>query len=123
MRDTDPMLFRVSARLEYEAKFPSTLILNIHAQRNASQTILDEQFSVEPPVKVTEFTPEGTDNRFLRLEDRASTRSWPSATAASVDCDFQTYRAGTVEATPVAELSAIDDSRTCFPAATASPIG
>ena len=36
------MLFRVSAELEYEAKFPSTLILNIHAQRNASQAILDE---------------------------------------------------------------------------------
>ena len=61
------MLFRVSAELEYEAKFPSTLILNIHAQRNASQVILDEQLTVEPRIKVAEFT-DATDNRFLRLE-------------------------------------------------------
>jgi hypothetical protein len=50
------MLFRVSAELEYEAKFPSTLILNIQAQRNASQVILDEQLTVEPRLKMAEFT-------------------------------------------------------------------
>ncbi|MEO5823835.1 MAG: transglutaminase family protein [Vicinamibacteraceae bacterium] len=98
------MLFRVSAELEYEAKFPSTLILNIHAQRNASQVILDEQLTVEPRVRVAEFT-DATDNRFIRLE----TGPHPVLSVrytASVDCDFQTYRAGAVEHTPVAELSA-----------------
>jgi len=99
------MLFRVSARLEYEAKFPSTLILNVHAQRNASQVVLDEQLSIEPRVKVAEFTGEGTGNRFLRLET-GEHKTIAIGYAASVDCDFQTYRAGAVEPTPVAELSA-----------------
>ena len=99
------MLFHVATQLEYAAKFPSTLILNVHAQRNASQVILDEQFSVEPKVKVAEFTIEGTGNRFLRLETGRHRKS-PSSYSASVECDFQTYRAGAVEATPVAELSA-----------------
>ena len=98
------MLFRVAAELEYEAKFPSTLILNIHAQRNASQVILDEQLVVEPRVKVTEFT-DATENRFLRLETGSHTHL-ALRYAATVDCDFQTYRARAVEPTPVAELSA-----------------
>ena len=85
------MLFRVSARLEYEAEFPSTLILNIHAQRNAAQDVLDEQLSIEPRVKVAEFTLEGTGNRFLRLET-GEHKTLAISYSASVDCDFQTYR-------------------------------
>ena len=38
------MLFNVACDLEYTARFPSTLILNVHAQRNASQAILEETF-------------------------------------------------------------------------------
>lgn len=98
------MLFRVSAELEYEAKFPSTLILNIHAQRNASQVILDEQLLVEPTLKMAEFT-DRADNRFIRLETGPH-KALSVRYAASVQCDFQTYRAGAVEPTPVAELSA-----------------
>ncbi len=101
----DLVLFHVATQLEYAAKFPSTLILNVHAQRNASQVILDEQFSVEPKVKVAEFTIEGTGNRFLRLETGRH-KKIALEYSASVECDFQTYRAGAVEATPVAELSA-----------------
>jgi len=99
------VLFHVATELEYAAKFPSTLILNIHAQRNASQVILDEQLSVEPRVKIAEFTNEGTGNRLLRLETGRH-KKLALSYSASVDCDFQTYRAGAVEATPVAELSA-----------------
>lgn len=98
------MLFQVSCELEYEARFPSTLILNIHAQRNASQTILDEQFSIEPRVKAHEFTPEGGENRFLRLET-GQHKSLQVKYAATVDCDFQTYAARAVEPTPVSELT------------------
>ena len=98
------MLFRVSADLEYVARFPSTLILNIQAQRSASQVILDEQLTVEPRIKVAEFT-DAADNRFLRLET-GEHKTVALHYTASVDCDVQTYRAGAVEATPVAELSA-----------------
>jgi len=98
------MLFNVSCELEYAVKFPSTLILSVHAQRNASQTVLKEQFVVEPKVKVSEFTPEGTDNRFVRLET-GRYKKLSIAYAAAVECDYQTYPAGAVEATPVSELS------------------
>jgi len=98
------MLFNVSCELEYAVKFPSTLILSVHAQRNASQTVLKEQFVVEPKVRVSEFTPEGTDNRFVRLET-GRYRKLSIAYSAAVECDYQTYPAGAVEATPVSELS------------------
>src|SRR5687767_1907346 len=62
------MRFLVSGQLEYDVVFPSTLILNIHAQRCASQTILEEQFHVEPYVKVEEFLSDNGENRFVRLE-------------------------------------------------------
>lgn len=99
------MLFHVRADLEYAAKFPSTMILNIHAQRSASQVILEEQLSIEPRVKVEEFTQDITGNRFLRL-DTGRHKTLAVHYTASVDCDFQTYRAGAVEQTPVADLAA-----------------
>lgn len=62
------MQFHVSSHLEYTVKFPSTLILNIHAQRNSGQTILEESFSVTPNVKAEEFLLDHATNRFMRLE-------------------------------------------------------
>jgi len=99
------MLFNVSCELEYAIKFPTTLILSIHAQRNASQTVLEEQFTVEPRLKPTEFSPDGSDNRFLRLET-GKHKKVSIGYRAAVECDYTTYAAGSVEATPVAELSA-----------------
>jgi transglutaminase-like putative cysteine protease len=99
------MLFHVSCELEYTAGFPSTLILNIHAQRNASQTILEEHFAVEPRVKVSEFTPEGSDSRFVLLKTGQHEKLSITYSAA-VDCDVHVYSAGAVEETPIAALSA-----------------
>ena len=99
------MLFHVSCELEYAIKFPSTLILNVHAQRTASQTVLEEQFAVEPKLRLSEFTPQGSDSRFIRLET-GRTKRVSIAYTASVECDFHTYAARSVEATPVAELDA-----------------
>ncbi len=97
------MLFRVSCQIEYAAKFPSTLILNVHAQRHASQVVLDEQFTVTPHVKVTELTMAGTDNRFVRLHT-GKHKTLSVSYAASVECEYQTYAAKEVEHTPVVEL-------------------
>ena len=55
------MRFHISGHLEYAITFPSTLILNIHAQRSASQTILEENFTVEPYLKVEEFLSDNGD--------------------------------------------------------------
>lgn len=99
------MMFHVGCELDYVASVPSTLILSVHAQRSPAQTILREQFSVEPPVKLTEFLADATGNRFVRLETGPH-KKLAIRYGAEVDCDFQTYRAGSVEATPVAELGA-----------------
>ncbi len=98
------VVFNVSCQLDYAVRFPSTLILNVHAQRNASQTVLKEQFDVTPDVRVAEFTADGSDNRFIRLETGAN-RQVSIAYSATVQCDYQTYDAHAVEATPVAGLS------------------
>jgi transglutaminase-like putative cysteine protease len=98
------MLFEVSCELDYVARFPSTLILNVHAQRNASQTILAESFTVEPPIAVSEFAADGGGSRFVRLETGPH-EALSIAYRASVECDFQVFSAGSVEPTPVAELS------------------
>jgi transglutaminase-like putative cysteine protease len=98
------MLFEVSCQIEYAVQFPSTLILNVHAQRNGSQTVLKEEFTVEPSIRAGEFTGDGTNNRFMRLETGRH-KQLSIGYTASVDVDFHTYSAGSVEATPVAELS------------------
>jgi transglutaminase-like putative cysteine protease len=97
------MRFQISCRLEYAITLPSTLILNIHAQRNVGQTILEEQFSVEPYVKVEEFSPDGDENRFVRLET-GKKKQLAIAYAATVDCHHELVSAGSIKHTPVAEL-------------------
>jgi hypothetical protein len=62
------MRFHVGAHLEYKAKFPSTMLLNIQAQRSPSQVIVEEQLVIEPQAKIEEFTQDITGNRFVRLE-------------------------------------------------------
>lgn len=98
------MLFHVACRLEYVARFPSTLILNVHAQRNASQTVKSETFVVEPQVPVHEFKSPDNQNRFALL----NTGEHPVvsiAYTADVECDFQVLSAGAVESTtPVEDL-------------------
>ncbi len=97
------MVFDVACELEYSVRVPSTLILGVHAQQSAAQTIVTEQFSIEPPVNVTEFTAEGTGNRLVRLKTEQH-RSLTVRYSASVDCDSQTYHAGAVQPTPVSDL-------------------
>jgi transglutaminase-like putative cysteine protease len=99
------MVFDVACELAYSVKVPSTLILGVHAQRTPGQTILREQFSVEPQLKMTAFTTPETGNRLVRLETEQST-TVAIRYSASVDCDSQTYLAGSVHATPVADLEA-----------------
>ena len=97
------MLFNVSCHLEYAVKFPSTLILNVHAQRNASQTILDEQFSIDPKVRIEEFHVRGSDSRFVRLETGRRKRLTVHY-QARVECDYEILSAGQIDAESVAEM-------------------
>lgn len=98
------MLFHIACSLQYVAKFPSTLILNIHAQRNPSQRVLEENLSSEPDVPIFEFTPDGSESRFIRVQT-AHHKTLKFQYHASVDVGVQTYAASSVEWTPVAELN------------------
>lgn len=98
------MLFHVASRLEYAVRFPSTLILNIHAQRTPTQTILEESLVVEPGLPAEELVTDGTDNRFVRI-GTAAHQNIAISYQASVDCVFDTYSAESVEDTPVSHLS------------------
>jgi transglutaminase-like putative cysteine protease len=97
------MLFEVSGHLEYAIKFPSTLLLNIHAQRNASQTVVKEQLIVEPRVKIEEFLSEGGENRSVRLVTGRK-KGLSITYQATVDCDYELLPASHLELTPVAEM-------------------
>lgn len=97
------MQFHVSCRIEYDVAFPSTLILNIHPQRNSAQTIVEERLTVEPRVKVEEFAIDGTDNRFIRLET-GKRKQLIVTYQATVDCNYRFHDAGAIDPMSIAEM-------------------
>lgn len=101
------MIFTVSSAIEYEVQFPSTLILSVHAQRNSAQVVVEEQFSIEPKVSFSEFLAEGSGNRFVRVET-GNRKQLSVQYNATVDCDYQLLKATTLEATPVADMTAAE---------------
>jgi transglutaminase-like putative cysteine protease len=101
------MIFNVSCALEYEIRFPSTLILSLHAQRSTAQVVLEEHFSIEPKVTFSEFLAEGSGNRFVRVET-GRRKKLEIEYRASVDCDYQLLKANALEETPVAEMTATE---------------
>jgi len=103
LRQAFPMLFHVTSSLEYNVRFPSTLMLNIHAQRSASQSVVSERFTVDPPVPFEEFIAQGSDNRFIRLKTGKAKRLTISY-QASVECQFHLLPVKTINVVPVAEL-------------------
>ncbi len=96
------MIFDVSAELDYAVQFPSALILSMHAQHNASQTIIEEDFAVEPRVPVREYADD-FGNRFIRLDTGKHTQL-ALRYRAKVDCDFEVRAASRIAAPPVAAL-------------------
>ncbi|MBA4030762.1 MAG: transglutaminase family protein [Planctomyces sp.] len=98
------MQFNVSGHLEYTVRFPSTLILNIHAQKNSGQLILQENFVVQPPLaRVEEFQLTDGCSRFVRLETGNAAQFTIDYTA-TVDCSHEIVPANTIDQTPVGEM-------------------
>ena len=62
------MKFDVFTQMEYVVRSPGTLILNIHALRTQYQTVLNEEFTVEPYVKIEEIISAQGENRLMRFE-------------------------------------------------------
>ena len=62
------MNFKVSSELCYQVSSDSTLILNINAIRASNQTVMEEKISIDPFIKMEEFTSSYHSNRFVRIE-------------------------------------------------------
>lgn len=61
------MKFDVFTEMEYTANSPGTLILNIHALRTPTQTVVNETFTISPYIKFEELV-EPSGNRLVRFE-------------------------------------------------------
>jgi transglutaminase-like putative cysteine protease len=99
------MIFDVSCRLAYEVVFPTTLILSVRAQRNASQQVLEEQLVLSPKLPVAEVVEDAYGNRFERLHT-GDVKKFAVHYAAKVDCDYEILRNRGVSHTPVEQLEA-----------------
>jgi transglutaminase-like putative cysteine protease len=62
------MKFNVFTQMEYVVRAPGTLILNIHALQTLNQTILNEEFTIEPYVNIEEIISAQGENRLMRFE-------------------------------------------------------
>src|SRR5689334_5541357 len=62
------MKFNVFTEMEYVVKSASTLILNINALRTQHQTVLSEEFIIDPYIKTEELPATAGENRMVRFE-------------------------------------------------------
>ncbi|MEO5892062.1 MAG: transglutaminase family protein [Ferruginibacter sp.] len=62
------MKFKVFSELQYEVRMPTTFIFNIQVSPTSSQTILEEELTIDPPLEFEEFTSSSADARFIKLQ-------------------------------------------------------
>jgi transglutaminase-like putative cysteine protease len=62
------MKFDVFTEMQYTANTAGTLILNIHALRSPNQTVIKEDFSISPYIKIEELATPQSENRLIRFE-------------------------------------------------------
>ncbi len=96
------MKFNVLAEMEYTASAPGTLILNIHAQRTQHQTIISENFTIEPYIKTEEISYQN-NNRLLRVEIEQQ-QNIKMKYEAVVDTCYEIKELSQVDETPVAQM-------------------
>jgi len=97
------MQFLVGSELNYTLQQRSTLILNLHALRTPSQTIIEENFHVEPPVRCEEFLSATGENRFVRL-DTGNTKNLTVRYSATVNTHVRAIPQSEINSVPVSRL-------------------
>ena len=97
------MKFNVLTEMEYTARSPGTIILNIHALRTPHQTVIDETLTIEPYIKVEELIAAQSENRLIRfeIEDASSIKVTYKATIDNF-CEIQDYTE--IQEIPVAKM-------------------
>lgn len=97
------MIFEVASHLEYAVKFPTTLIFNIHAQKNPAQKILDERFTAPAGLQIEEFQLENEGSRFVRLQT-ANLKTVVIDYTATVECATEVMPTSKIDPTSIAEM-------------------
>jgi transglutaminase-like putative cysteine protease len=98
------MRFDVGSTIRYTVKQPTTLIVNVHVLRTASQVILEEHFSVEPWGKVEELAAATGENRFVRIET-GNAKKLTIEYRAKVDVQHHLVTASHLERVPVGQMT------------------
>lgn len=62
------MKFNINSSLSYVVNAPTTFIFNIHALKTNSQTVWQEQLTIDPSLKIEEFVSYDGSSRFVRLK-------------------------------------------------------
>ncbi len=62
------MLFEVQSTATHGIRRRSTAILNVHAQRTASQRVLEENLQLDPAVVCEELRGDDDENRLIRID-------------------------------------------------------
>ena len=97
------MRFQISSNLEYQILSQSTLVLNVHALRTPSQTVIEELFLTEPYVKAEELFSTYGENRFIRIEVPEGTHLKVTYNAV-VDNEIKFINSGDLNDIPVVQL-------------------
>ena len=61
------MHFRLRCEMQYEIASPTTLILNVEAQRGGRQRVLNEAFTLSPQAQNEQYEVPETGNRYRRM--------------------------------------------------------
>ncbi|MDB5156042.1 MAG: Transglutaminase-like superfamily protein [Mucilaginibacter sp.] len=97
------MKFDVFTEMEYTVKSESTLILNINALRTQHQTVLSEEFIIDPYIKTEELPSTSGENRMVRFEV-SGPRQIKVTYKATVDNWYKTVDYEGQYETPVAQF-------------------
>jgi len=98
------MKFDVFTQMEYVVRSPGTLILNIHALRSPNQTVISEEFGLEPYIKFEELQTLQGENRLVRFDVSADTPNIKVTYKATVDNCYEITNFGNLQETHVSEL-------------------
>jgi len=97
------MKFNVFTEMQYTARSPGTIMLNIHALRTPRQTVLSEIFTIVPYIKVEELVFTEGENRVIRFEIE-HTDPIKVVYTATVDNSCEVKDFSRVEEIPVARM-------------------
>ena len=99
------MKFDVFTEMEYTARSPGTIILNIHALRTPHQTVISEAFTITPYIKVEELSSTQSENRLVRFEMEQA-GSIKVTYKATIDNIYEIKDFSQTEEIPVAKMDA-----------------